>query len=206
MRSTSSSRARALDGDQGAEGRVAVLADAGVERRQGARVRAQQVDLFEVRPGLLGDLVERRLLAELDRQLTLDALDLAGALGDVGGQADRAAGVVEAALKRLADPDRRVRGEAEALAPVELLGGADEAEHALLDEVVHRQALALVLAGHVRRRGAGCELISRSLAARSPRSMRWASSISSCGLEQAEAARLAQELLERLEQDLVRFE
>ncbi len=60
------------------------------------------------------------------------------------GQANRAAGVLQATLDRLADPQRRVGREAEALAPVELLAGADQAEHALLDEVAEGQALVLV--------------------------------------------------------------
>ena len=87
----------------------------------------------------LGDLLRRRLAAELDGQLALDRGDLALALGDVDGQADGAALVGDAALDRLADPQRRVGGEAEALAVVELLDGADQAEHALLDEVEQAQ-------------------------------------------------------------------
>src|SRR5213078_3794723 len=60
----------------------------------------------------------------------------------------REAAAGEAALDRLADPQRRVGRELEALAPVELLRGADEAEHALLDEVEEAQvAGALVLLG-----------------------------------------------------------
>ena len=62
------------------------------------------------------------------------------------GQPHRAARVCEAAADRLADPQRAVGGELEALAPVELLDRANQAEHALLDEVAKRQALALVLA------------------------------------------------------------
>ncbi len=53
-------------------------------------------------------------------------------------------GVLQAALNRLTDPQGRVGREAEALAPVELLAGADQAEHALLDEVGEGQALVLV--------------------------------------------------------------
>ncbi len=63
------------------------------------------------------------------------------------GQANRAAGVLQAALNRLTDPQRGVGREAKALAPVELLAGADQAEHALLDEIAERQALVLVAAG-----------------------------------------------------------
>ena len=63
------------------------------------------------------------------------------------GQPDRAAGVGDAAGDRLADPPRGVRGELEALAPVELLDRVHQAEVALLDEVEERQARGLVLLG-----------------------------------------------------------
>src|SRR3712207_9414540 len=55
--------------------------------------------------------------------------------------------VLEPALDGLADPERAVGRETEALAPVELLDGTDEPEHALLHQVAEGQALALVLAG-----------------------------------------------------------
>ena len=60
------------------------------------------------------------------------------------GQADRAPGVLQAALNGLANPQGGVRGEAKALAPVELLARANQAEHALLDEIAEGQALVLV--------------------------------------------------------------
>jgi hypothetical protein len=47
-------------------------------------------------------------------------------------------------LQRLADPPGRVGGEAEALAPVELLDRAHEAEGPLLDEVDHVDATSLI--------------------------------------------------------------
>ena len=65
-------------------------------------------------------------------------------LGDVHGQADRAPGVLQAALDRLANPQCGVGREAKALAPVELLARADQAEQTLLDEVGERQALVLI--------------------------------------------------------------
>jgi hypothetical protein len=55
--------------------------------------------------------------------------------------------VLDGPADRLADPPGGVRGELEALAPVELLDGVDEAEVALLDEVGERQARPLVLTG-----------------------------------------------------------
>ena len=72
---------------------------------------------------------------------------LARPLPNVHGQADGAPAVLQSALHRLADPQRGVGGEAVAPAPVELLDGSDQAEHALLDEIRERQALALVAAG-----------------------------------------------------------
>ena len=53
----------------------------------------------------------------------------------VTGQADEARLLVERPADRLADPERGVRGELEALAPVELVDCVLEAEVALLDEV-----------------------------------------------------------------------
>ena len=53
----------------------------------------------------------------------------------VAGQADEAGLLVERPADGLADPERGVGGELEALAPVELVDGVLEAEVALLDEV-----------------------------------------------------------------------
>jgi hypothetical protein len=53
--------------------------------------------------------------------------------------------VGEGPRDRLSDPPRRVRRELEALAVIELLRGADEADGALLDEIQERQALVPVL-------------------------------------------------------------
>ena len=137
-----------------------------------------------VQAGGVGDLLVGRLAPELGRQLALDAAAiLRSRWATLAGRRMRAPAVGEAALDRLADPQRRVGGEAEALAPVELLGGADQPEHALLDEVEQASARRCPgTCGRSRRRGAGCALIRWSLAARSPRSMRLASSISSAGV------------------------
>ena len=91
-----------------------------------------------------GDLDRRRLAAALGAQLALRAQDLVQLLDDVDRHADRAALVGERARDRLADPPRRVGRELEALAVVELLGGADEADRALLDQVEEGQALVAV--------------------------------------------------------------
>src|SRR3546814_3987586 len=58
--------------------------------------------------------------------------DLGGA---VTGQADEGGLLVERTPDGLADPERGVRGELEALAPVELVDSVLEAEVALLHEV-----------------------------------------------------------------------
>src|SRR5207302_2746771 len=60
---------------------------------------------------------------------------------------DRAGRVGDASLHGLANPPGGVRRELEALAPVELLDGVDQAEVALLDEIQQRQARRLILLG-----------------------------------------------------------
>src|SRR5215210_4168613 len=131
---------RGLEREQVAERGVPVVADRLVEAHDGAIGLADLDHVGERQVGCGGDLLVARLVAELRRQLTLDAPDLPGALGDVNGEPDRPARVLEPALDGLADPERRVGGEAEALAPVELLDRADETQHALLDEIAEREA------------------------------------------------------------------
>ena len=89
-------------------------------------------------------LVGRRAL-ELRDELALGARDPLLALDDVHRDADRARLVRDTALNRLADPPRRVRRELEPLAPVELLGRADQPDDPFLDQVEQRQAVTLVL-------------------------------------------------------------
>ena len=88
-----------------------------------------------------------RLAAELGDELALGAADLVQLLDDVDRDADRPRLVGERAGDRLADPPGRVGRELEALAVVELLRRADEAERALLDQVEERQALVAVVLG-----------------------------------------------------------
>jgi hypothetical protein len=94
-----------------------------------------------------GDLLLRRLATELDGELALGVRDLARPRHDVHGQPHGPAGVGQAAADRLPDPERPVGRELEALAPVELLDSANQAKHALLDQVAQGKPLALVLAG-----------------------------------------------------------
>ena len=80
-------------------------------------------------------------MAQTGGQLTLNAPDLAGTLRHVDRKADRPAGVLEAALDGLTDPERRVRRERNPLRQSNL-DCADEAQHPLLDQVTEGEALA----------------------------------------------------------------
>src|SRR5437870_5768064 len=62
------------------------------------------------------------------------------------GHPDRVCLVTDGAVDRLSNPPHRVRGELRAPPPVEALGGADEAERALLDQVKERHAAVPVRA------------------------------------------------------------
>jgi hypothetical protein len=55
--------------------------------------------------------------------------------------------VLKSALDRLTDPQCPVGRELESATPVELLDRPDQPEHSLLNEVLHRQAVALVAPG-----------------------------------------------------------
>ena len=137
---------RRLDRQQVAEGGVAIVAHRLVQTDHGPVGLANLDHVLQRQVRSRGDLLVRRLVAELRRELALDAPDLAGALRDVHGKADRPARVLESALDRLTDPEGRVRRETEALAPVELLDGADQAQHPFLDQVTEGEALALIAA------------------------------------------------------------
>src|SRR5829696_992716 len=189
---------RRLDGEQVTERGVAVVADGLVERDDRAVGLADLDDVGQREVGRVGDLLVGRLVTQLGRQLALDAPHLAGPLRHVDGQADRAAGVLQPALDRLADPQRRVGREAEALAPVELLDGADQAEHALLDQVAEREALALVAARvghHEAQVRVDHAVLGDEVALLDPLGKLDLLS----GREQLEAARLAQEELQRIQ-------
>src|SRR3954451_15732970 len=140
-------RLGALVGDELAELRLLLVADRLLEADRGLRGALDRVDLLGVDPGDLGDLVGRRLATQLGDQLALGPADLVELLDDVDRDADRARLVGQRAGDRLADPPRRVGRELEALAVVELLGGADQPERPLLDEVEEGQALVAVVLG-----------------------------------------------------------
>jgi hypothetical protein len=128
-----------------------VVADRLVQRDGGAAQLAQARDLLRLPLQRARQLVEGRLAAELGGEPALLAVEPPDVLAGLDGQPDHAALVADGAADRLADPDRRVGGEAVAAAGVELLHGADQANGALLDEVGERHAvlLALVALGHV---------------------------------------------------------
>src|SRR5205807_2443429 len=83
----------------------------------------------------LGDLLERRLPAELHPERALGPVHLLHPLDDVDGHPDRPCLVRERPGDRLADPPGRVSRELVAATPVELLDGADEAERSFLDQI-----------------------------------------------------------------------
>src|SRR3954451_13590548 len=140
-------RLGALVGDELPELRLLLVADRLLERHRGLCGALDRVDLHGVDPRDLGDLVGGRLPAQLRDELALGAADLVELLDDVDGDADRPRLVGQGARDRLADPPGRVGRELEALAVVELLGRADEAERPLLDQVEERQALVAVVLG-----------------------------------------------------------
>src|SRR5215217_6319091 len=125
----------ALVGDELAELGLLLVADRLLERDRRLRGALDRVDLLRLDAGDVGDLLRRGFAAELGDELALGAADLVELLDDVDGDADRARLVGQRPGDRLADPPRRVGRELEALAVVELLRGADQAERALLDEV-----------------------------------------------------------------------
>ena len=98
--------------------------------------------VLDAQPGGGGHLLVRGIATELGRELAMDARDLALPLLHAGWEADDPSLADKAVLDRLTDPQRRVGGEPEASAPIELLHGAFKAERPFLDEVQQ---------GHLRR-------------------------------------------------------
>ena len=92
----------------------------------------------------VGDLLGRRLAAQLLDELALDVNDLVELLDHVDGNPDRPALVGDRAGDRLADPPGRVRRELVAAAVVELLDRADQPHRPLLDQIQEREPAAEV--------------------------------------------------------------
>src|SRR3954451_16948074 len=134
-----------LVGDELAELGLLLVTHRLLERDGRLGAALDRVDLVGLDASHVGDLLGRRLAAELRDELALGAPDLVELLDDVDRDADRARLVGQRTRDRLADPPGRVGRELEALAVVELLGGAHEAERALLDQVEERQPLVAVV-------------------------------------------------------------
>jgi hypothetical protein len=128
-------RERPVAGDEIAEDRVLGVADGLVEARRRAGCSLDLVRLGDREVRLLGDLIERRLPAELGPERALGAVQLLHALDDVNRHPDRARLVGECARHGLADPPRGVGRELVAAAPVELLDCADQAQRPFLDQI-----------------------------------------------------------------------
>src|SRR5919197_819020 len=133
-----------LVGEEVAELGLVVVADRLLERDRCLRAPTDVLDLVERHLELVRDLVGRRLASTLGAQLPLRAKDAIQLLDHVYGHANRPALVCDGPGDSLADPPRRVCRELEALAVVELLRRADEANRPFLDQVEEGQALVPV--------------------------------------------------------------
>src|SRR5438270_306858 len=133
-----------LVGEEVAELGLLLVADGLLQRDRSLRATHDLLHLFDRQVEVERDLDRHRLAAELRAQLALGAHDLVQLLDDVHRHADRARLVGELTGDRLANPPRRVRRELEALAVVELLRRAHEADRPLLDQVKERQALVAI--------------------------------------------------------------
>src|SRR5580765_6995001 len=128
--------------DEVAELGLFLLADRLLERD---RVLGHAQDVAHLRGRhleLRRDLVRPRLAAEALDELALDVHDLVQLLDHVHRNADRASLVRDRAGDGLPDPPRGVRRELVALAVVELLDRADQAERAFLDQVEEAETAA----------------------------------------------------------------
>jgi len=123
---------------------IPLESDGAVERHGVAGRGQRQLHTFQVEPAGVGDLFERRAAAELFAQGDRGLLDGANNIDHVDGEANRPALIAQAAGDRLSNPPGCIGGELEALAPVELLHGPDEAQVALLYEVEKIEAVARV--------------------------------------------------------------
>src|SRR5438552_3479064 len=131
-------------GEQVAELALAVRAD-GLVQRHGRLDRAERLlHVTQLETGRLGELLVRWLLATRSLQPLAGTVQLHAPLVYVRRDADRRGLVRDRTLAGLANPPGRVGRELETLAPVELLDGAVQADHALLDQVSELEAVALV--------------------------------------------------------------
>ena len=134
--------------DEVAEVGVFLLTDWRLQRDRLLRDLHDLADLLRRDLHPAADLLGGRLAAVLLHEAAADADELVDRLDHVHRDADRARLVGDRARDRLADPPGRVGGELEALAVVELLDRADQADVAFLDQVQQRHAAADVLLRH----------------------------------------------------------
>ena len=121
-------------GEEVAELTVAV-ADRLVERDRSLDRVKSLLGVLQLQLGRLGQLLGRRRTAFSRLEPLSRPAELLAPLLDVHRHADRRGLVRDRPLAGLADPPGRVRRELEALAPVELLDRAVQADDAVLDQV-----------------------------------------------------------------------
>src|ERR671931_2179935 len=126
---------------------VAVGADRLVQRHRCLDGAERLLDVAQLETRRVGELLLRRLLAARGLEPLAGTVELYAPLVDVRRDTDRRGLVRDRTLAGLADPPGGVGRELEALAPVELLDGAVQSDHALLDQVAELQAVALVALG-----------------------------------------------------------
>ena len=103
--------------------------------------------MLDRKAGRLGELVLRRLTAQLDLEPASRPRQLLLPLDDVHWHPDRPGVIRHGTLHRLADPPGGVRRELVTTAPVELLDRAVQAERALLNQIQEGDAEAPVALG-----------------------------------------------------------
>src|SRR5262249_9652886 len=133
-----------LVGEEMAELRLLLVTDRLLERDGRLRRAENLLDLVEREIDVERDLGRQRLAAELTAPLPPRPDDLVQLLHYMDGHPDRAALVRERTRDCLANPPGRVGRELVALAPVELLGGANEADRPFLDQIEEREPLVAV--------------------------------------------------------------
>src|SRR5579863_3083737 len=133
--------------DQIAQGGFAVAADGCLQRHRVARDGLELLDLFDRNIHAPADFVVGRHPAQLLFELARGPQELVHALVHVNRNADGARLVRDGARDGLADPPGGVSGELVAAPVFEFVGGAHQADVALLDQVQQMQSAVDVLLG-----------------------------------------------------------
>ena len=118
-----------------------------MQRNRLTAVLLHFLDLFDRHIELSRQLVRRWFAAQILKHLALHAGQLVDDLDHVDRHSDGAGLVGHGAGDGLANPPRGIRGELEALLPVELLDGADQTEVAFLNQVKEQHAASRVALG-----------------------------------------------------------